>query len=98
MEDEKIVVKHQFLYRLVETNKTNKNNTSIKESNWCLTSHMTEEEMISLANGLVKMYRRLGRYVQYTRLTLNPKRFKTIKQHSINTEQKEELDKELNHE
>ena len=98
MEDEKILVKHQFLYRLVETNKTSRNNISIKESNWCLTTHMTEEEMISLADGLIKMYRKLGRYVQYTKLSLNPKKFKTIKQYSSNIEQKEENNKDLNHE
>lgn len=71
--------KHQYLYRIMDENETAIKHNDITDYNWVLTSHITESEMIKTAKSLVKVYRKLNRYVEYKKLYITDKNLTVIK-------------------
>ena len=70
---------YQFLYMIVDKNKTVKNRKKLMDSNWIITSHMTETEMSDLAQHILKIYIKFNMYIEYQKLAINPTRLTRIK-------------------
>lgn len=62
--------KYQYLYRVIDTADVAVKPKNLTDYNWTLTSHITERDMIKTAKSLARMYYKLGRYIEYRKLTV----------------------------